>query len=302
MNLFKDTRLNSKIFRGQQTWSTPVKRESVLRVPCALCGGGRFKPYLRCGDDSKMSFDYVRCADCGLVQINPQPESRAVQSRYDESYLDYELKNESSFFNLGKLALGDAGIERIERNAFERGNRRALEIGCATGAVLEYLKNRGWDAQGVEISAQQADYARARRGLEVSALPLEENHFNGESFSLVYASHLIEHLNAPADFLREVRRILSPSGRLIVTTPNIDGFQARLFGKRWRSAIFDHLYLFSKKTLSRLLRETGFAAEKTVTWGGIAQGFAPPKIKRVMDIAAKRFGFGDVMLFVCRSA
>jgi SAM-dependent methyltransferase len=130
----------------------------------------------------------------------------------------------------------------------------------------------------------------------VRGTSLEESRFPGASFDLVLASHLIEHLNDPAAFVREAHRVLAPGGYFLVTTPNIAGFQARLFRSRWRSAIFDHLYLFSAKTLSALLRQSGFAVERIRTWGGLAAGTAPAPVKRLADRAAKRFGAGDVML------
>ena len=126
--------------------------------------------------------------------------------------------------------------------------------------------------------------------------PLEENHFPENHFDAILASHLVEHLNDPASLVWEARRLLVPGGFFIVTTPNISGFQAKLFRGGWRSAIFDHLYLFSVKTLSALLRQNGFGIEKIVTWGGLAAGTAPAPVKRIFDRAAKRFGFGDVML------
>jgi SAM-dependent methyltransferase len=230
--------------------------------------------------------------------MNPQPEKNAVFERYaGDAYLSYELANERAFFRLGKLALFDANISQIEEFAELSGNKRVLEIGCATGALLEFFVWRGWEVQGVEISEKQAEYAREKRSLDVSTMPLEENHFPDGHFSLVIASHLIEHLNDPASFVREVRRILIPGGRFIVTTPNIASFQARLFGNKWRSAIFDHLYLFSKETLARLLEQEGFSIGKIVTWGGIAEGSAPRPIKKIIDRAAKLFGFGDVVMF-----
>jgi SAM-dependent methyltransferase len=125
---------------------------------------------------------------------------------------------------------------------------------------------------------------------------LEENRFPDAGFDLVLASHLIEHLNDPAAFVREVFRILVSGGYFLVTTPNISGFQARLFRSRWRSAIFDHLYLFSIKTLSSLLRQSGFTVKRIRTWGGLAAGAAPAPVKRFADRAAKRLGIGDVML------
>jgi SAM-dependent methyltransferase len=96
--------------------------------------------------------------------------------------------------------------------------------------------------------------------------------------------------------VREVYRILKPDGRFFITTPNVTGFQALLFGSRWRSAIFDHLYLFSKTTLPRLLKQNVFSIEKIATWGGLAAGTAPTPVKHLFDKAVKCFGFGDVMV------
>jgi hypothetical protein len=96
--------------------------------------------------------------------------------------------------------------------------------------------------------------------------------------------------------LIEIHRILKDNGKLFITTPNINGFQARLYGSRWRSAIFDHLFLFSFQTLKKLLVKTGFKIEKFAVWGGLAAGLAPLWIKRPVDFLAKRLGFGDVMI------
>jgi SAM-dependent methyltransferase len=229
--------------------------------------------------------------------MNPQPRREAVEDRYREShgedYLAYELANEEAFLRLQALALGDAGFD------FSGGGkvpRRVLDIGCATGALLARLREEGWEVCGAEICRPEAEYGRRERGLDIRELPLEECRFPPASFEAVLASHLIEHLNAPAAFVRECRRILVPGGKLYLTTPNIAGFQARLFRGRWRSAIFDHLYLFSARTLQALLIQEGFRPEKTATWGGLAAGSAPAPVKRLADRAAKRFGFGDVMI------
>jgi SAM-dependent methyltransferase len=233
--------------------------------------------------------------------MNPQPEQTEVVRRYregsGEAYLSYELQNETAFLRLQELALNDAGLAAVERDLRARSaaRPRVLDAGCATGALLERLRDRGWDTTGVEISPA-AGYARTKRSLDVRSLPLEENRFPDGGFDMVLASHVIEHLNDPRSFVREVYRILTPGGSFIVTTPNIDGFQARLFRSHWRSAIFDHLYLFSIKTLSRLLTDQGFVVERVRTWGGLAAGSAPAPLKRLADKAAKRFGFGDVML------
>jgi SAM-dependent methyltransferase len=217
---------------------------------------------------------------------------------HGESYLSYELAHEVPFLRLQELALEDAGFYEWEKNLnlLKEPFPQVLDVGCATGSLLGVLRERGWQVRGVEISTPQAEYARVKRGLDVRVLPLEKNKFPQNEFTLVLASHLIEHLNDPAAFVGEVYRILAPGGLFLVTTPNIAGFQARLFKSRWRSAIFDHLYLFSIKTLSQLLLRAGFGIERVVTWGGLAAGTAPPPLKRWADRLAKKHGWGDVML------
>jgi len=307
--------------RPVKTWSTPQRKEERIPVPCALCGNERFTPHFKYtgsnplfnpGNDCELVFfNYVRCIRCGLVQINPQPSPEAVALRYDKNhgndYLDYEIANEKPFLRLQELALEDAGFYTLEHKLLTEnkkagydavmgtGGPEVLDIGCATGALLSALKSRGWKVRGVEISGPQAAYCR-KQGLDVSNLPLEENHFPGQTFDVVLASHVIEHLNNPFDFAAEVKRILKPNGRFFVTTPNITGLQSHIFGSRWRSAIFDHLYLFSKRNLCKLLKKAGFTVEQVKTWGGLAAGSAPPLLKSIFDRLAKPLGFGDVMI------
>ena len=273
------------IGKNHKTWSTLVTAEEKRLIPCNLCGSSSFKASFSCE-----GFSYVRCTACNLVQMNPQPLKTEIIRRYNgEEYLAYQLANEEAFLNLELLALADADFYGPEKG-------RLLDIGCATGSLLDVLREGGWETTGVEINCCQAEYARQKRRLDVREAPLEENHFPGAHFTVVLASHLIEHLNDPASLLQEVHRILVPGGHFYITTPNIASFQAQFFKNRWRSAIFDHLYLFSVKTLSRLLREKSFIIEKISTWGGLAVGTAPPPVKRLFDKAAKRFGFGDVMI------
>ena len=276
-----------------KTWSTPQREEARVPVPCTLCGNEKFIPHY----DS-----YVRCVNCGLVQINPQPAPEAVALRYDTNhgvdYLNYELANEKAFLRLQELALKDAGFYVLEQKLLPE-NPVLLDIGCASGALLSALQSRGWNVRGVEISGPQAAHCR-KQGLDVSNLPLEENHFPDQSIDVVLASHVIEHLNNPFGFVCEVKRILKPGGCFFITTPNIAGLQSRLLGSRWRSAIFDHLYLFSKSSLCKLLEKAGFTVEKIKTWGGLADGITFPLLKRIADRLVKPLGCGDVMIVRAR--
>jgi len=218
--------------------------------------------------------------------------------RYDEDYFAYELENEQNFFGLMWKALGD--VRFFQDIEAVRGPGSILDVGCATGRLLEEMKKRGWREKGVEVCGPSAAYGRETRGVDILTGTLEEAELPSKSFDVVHASHLIEHLTDPALFLRELNRILKDGGYALITTPNVAGLQALLLKKQWRSAIADHMYLFSTRTLRRMLEREGFAVEHVKTWGGIAVGLAPQPLKRLLDAAAKRFGFGDVMVMRAR--
>lgn len=287
--------------RDIKTWSTPVIHEQKQRVPCILCGSDSFVPALDCE-----GFSYVRCRVCSLVQQNPQPRREAIEARYgdlsSQAYLEYELANEGAFLTLQQKGLADGGFFELEPDILRQQAEPplVLDIGCATGALLGWLRDRGWDCLGVELCGPAADYARKVRKLTIITGTIESAKLSDNSVTVALASHVIEHVNNPKTFVSEIYRCLKVGGYFYITTPNIDGFQARLFGSRWRSAIFDHLYLFSKKTLRALLEDAGFIVEKTVSWGGLARGTAPGPIKNMADRLAKQFNWGDVVLMRCR--
>jgi 2-polyprenyl-3-methyl-5-hydroxy-6-metoxy-1,4-benzoquinol methylase len=264
--------------------------ERTQEISCNLCGTQERKLYLTCE-----GFSFYRCRSCGLVYQHPQPVFEDLKKRYGDAYFDYELTNDENFFNLMRLGLGDIGFFDIPDE--EWGDRSFLDVGCATGLLVKHMQDRGWKSEGVEICRESAEYGIRNRGVKISLGTLEEQSYPSESFAVVHFSHVIEHVPDPKGMLAEVRRILRKDGMAVITTPNVLGFQARLFGKDWRSAIADHLTLFSKATLGRMFDQAGLRVKRIVTWGGIAAGTAPNWIKRPVDRAAKRLGFGDVMLF-----
>jgi len=272
-----------------KTYSSAPGVEQQETIPCPGCGTWRAQQMLACD-----GFAFVRCSACSLVYQNPRPVFEDLRRRYAGQYFAYELENERVFLGLMKLGLRDIGFNEL--TAAMPGPRTLLDIGCATGMLIESMKGEGWDARGVDVCRESAEYGIAHRGVSIFVGTLEEARFPAESFSIVHFSHLIEHVPDPRGFLGEVRRVLAPQGYAIITTPNVDGFQARLFGKGWRSAIADHLTLFSKRTLGRLVTESGFEIRQTVTWGGLAAGTAPGMIKKPVDLLAKKWGFGDVVL------
>jgi 2-polyprenyl-3-methyl-5-hydroxy-6-metoxy-1,4-benzoquinol methylase len=274
-----------------KTYSSVPGKERQETIPCPLCGNAVSRTFLPCD-----GFVFVRCTACSVVYQNPRPVFDDLRRRYGEEYFTYEITNEEAFFRLMRLGMADVGFQ--ERTAGLPAPRRFLDIGCATGMLIESMKKEGWETQGVDVCRESAEYGMSHRGVNIFVGTLEEAHFPDNRFQVVHFSHLIEHVPDPRGFLAEVKRILAPGGLAVITTPNVDGFQARLFRKAWRSAIADHLVLFSRKTLGRLIAEAGFDIRQSVTWGGLALGTTAPIIKKPVDRLAKAWGFGDVVLYL----
>ncbi len=262
-------------------------------VSCNICGSDEYKIFFKVGD-----YTYRKCKNCGLVYQSPRPIFDDLKTNYEDNYFEYEIKNQENFFNLMKLGLKDIGFDKIFGDTVNGLN--FLDIGCATGLLLNHMKNKGWNTKGVEICKESAEYAIKNFGLDVFIGTLFDAKFPDNYFDVVHLSHLIEHVPDPKALLVEIHRILKGNGHMILTTPNVDGWHARIVKNKWRSAIPEHVYLFSKKTMKKLLKIVGFEILKQESWGGIPVGRRPAFIKKPADRLAKLFNIGDVMLFHCR--
>ncbi len=269
--------------------------ESLEEVVCNICKDRNSSPYFIMD-----GFKYQKCNGCGLIFQNPRPVFEDLKKRYVDNYFEYEISNQENFFNLMKLGLQDIHFDSFYGNNVK--NKSFLDIGCATGLLLNYMKHKGWNTKGVELCRPSAEYAIKQFGLDVFIGTLEEAAFPDQYFDVVHFSHLIEHVPDPKSLLMEVKRILKRDGRIILTTPNADGFQARWAGENWRSAIPDHIYLFTKRTMRTLLTQTRFRIIRQISWGGIPAGKRAMVLKTTADKLAKFFNVGDVMLFHCAHA
>ena len=99
---------------------------------------------------------------------------------------------------------------------------RVLDVGCGTGDFTAAMARAGADAIGVDVAEAALRRARSRHpGVEFRLVPLDGPlPFEDGSFELVWASEVIEHVADTARWLSEVRRVLAPGGRLLVTTPS----------------------------------------------------------------------------------
>jgi ubiquinone/menaquinone biosynthesis C-methylase UbiE len=104
---------------------------------------------------------------------------------------------------------------------------RVLDVGCGPGSVIRQLAlEYGVEAVGVDSSTKMIEVAHREAGDygEFHLARAEELPFGDRSFDAAVMRMVVHHLDRPAAF-RELRRVLRPSGRLVITTTDPDGFE-----------------------------------------------------------------------------
>lgn len=107
--------------------------------------------------------------------------------------------------------------------------QRILDVGCGDGSLSAMLARNSEQVAGVEVSMEACRIARSR-GVGVTRADVENYAFpfQPESFDVVVAGEVIEHMTDPDEFLQEVARVLKPHGYCILTTPNLASWYNRL--------------------------------------------------------------------------
>jgi SAM-dependent methyltransferase len=145
-----------------------------------------------------------------------------------------------------------------------RPGERVLDVGCGAGRFVAALREAGAEPIGVELAEAALERARAnapgadlRLVADDGSLPLEH-----ASVDLVWCSEVLEHVPDTAHLLLEVRRVLRPGGRLLVTVPYHGRLQAAVIALTRFEAHFDplgqHLRFYTRRSLAATLRDAGF--------------------------------------------
>ena len=122
--------------------------------------------------------------------------------------------------------LHDFVVEHVLPRFVRRGEQ-AIDLGAGSGALAVRLRALGWDVRAADLDAQgyKADVPFVRLDLNQ---PDFASQLGEGSFGLVTAIEVIEHVESPIGFLRNVRRLLKPDGIAVLTTPNVDNAPARV--------------------------------------------------------------------------
>ena len=169
-----------------------------------------------------------------------------------------------------------------------RPGERVLALGCGAGRFVAALRDAGADPVGVELAEAALTRARANApGADLrlvepdGSLPLDHG-----SVDLVWCSEVLEHVADTEHLLLEVRRVLRPGGRLLVTVPFHGRVKGALIALLRFDAHFDplgqHLRFYTRSSLQATLGRSGFSGVQVRPWGG------PPLLRTALMARASR--------------
>jgi 2-polyprenyl-3-methyl-5-hydroxy-6-metoxy-1,4-benzoquinol methylase len=169
--------------------------------------------------------------------------------------------------------------------AHVRPGLRVLDLGCGAGEFTVALARAGANVIGVDVAEAALRRARARDpSLDLRLAPIEGPlPLPDNSFELVWASEVIEHVADTAPWLSEIRRVLVPRGMLLLTTPNHSRLTVLVLGvERFSEPLGDHLHLYTERSLREVLGDLGFGEIWLRAVGG------PPLARRLIVARAIR--------------
>lgn len=260
-------------------------------VPCALCGTTAAAEVLMIPHAPAPAGHsaVVACRHCGLRRLEPRPGPELIGSYYaaagGDSYNAYVGRKRSArtqaVWNLLRdgyaRPAGQGWVSRflgpltgaLANWAFDinvrlqrRRGLRVLEVGAGYGDILIYLRERGCEVLGTDLSAAAAAKAQ-EYGVEVRLGNLKELALPAASFDAAIMCHSLEHVPDPNVELAELRRLLKPGGELHIAVPNGHAVRLAQDGLAFAHLSFPlHFWFFDPESLACLLARHGFVPLK----------------------------------------
>ncbi len=235
-----------------------------VTYPCKCCSGKDFI-YLFSGKDRLHGlpgeFKVEECKHCGVIATHPQLSSKEIEKYYPENYISYPsaIEDERSWFRRIDRKIG---VEKRCKSVIMQSGKKSgkiLDIGCATGIFLNGMKQHGWDCYGVEPSDFASRYAMDRFGLNVYNGYLNDGLFEDNFFDIITLWDVFEHLPEPIETIQTISKMLKPGGLLVITTPNANSWERKIFGRYWSGwDVPRHYHIFTPQTIQFIMNSQSF--------------------------------------------
>jgi 2-polyprenyl-3-methyl-5-hydroxy-6-metoxy-1,4-benzoquinol methylase len=215
------------------------------------------QPYLKVKDHSVSgeAFELIQNSEYGFLETSPQPTLDKLPEYYEsEDYISHtdSKRNlfEKAYHLVRKLSLKKK-LNLIDFYSNE--SKNLLDVGCGTGDFLQTAQLNNWTVSGIEPNQEARRIANKKTNNSVfdTGQLLE---FNDASFDVITLWHVLEHLPDLENQMTVFKKLLKPSGTLIIAVPNYKSFDAKHYKQFW--AAYDvprHLWHFNQHSISKLV-------------------------------------------------
>ncbi len=237
---------------------TLFKKNNSLEA-CDVCKSTQNKDFRIIGKQR-----YAECLECGTIYST----TRHLNSKSPETYLD-DPEGYLSIINPEGTRYMAGEIDHAYSTKVGKPQGRLLEIGSGLGMLSYTLYSRGWDTVSLELSKPAAEWARKVFKLPVDTSLIEDYRLGGDQFKFncVVMVEVIEHFYNIQHALKSIKKILKRGGMLFGTTPNIDSEHWKI-SKQDIYDPTDHIVLFNKESLKKILEDNGFKDVDVKFFGG----------------------------------
>ncbi len=200
-------------------------------------------------------FQLIHNSEFDFLETIPQPSLEKLPEYYkSEDYISHtdSKRNlfEKAYHFIKKIALKQK-LKLI--NGYASNKKNLLDVGCGTGNFLQVAKQNGWQVSGIEPNKHAREIANKKTNNSVFEIE-QLLKFEEASFDVITLWHVLEHLPKLEEHIAIFKKLLKPTGTLIIAVPNYNSYDALYYKKHW--AAFDvprHLWHFSKTSISKLV-------------------------------------------------
>lgn len=246
------------------------RSSEFVDVACPACGERRQRPMWR-----RDGFAFVQCEVCQTGYVNPRPPPDVLDWHYRNSQSHvlwaeqiYPQSEASRRAHIHAPRVSRV-IEICEARGLKSGGT-LVEVGPGFGTFCVEAKSRGWFSKIVAVEPTPSNAKACRdRGVEVLEVQIENARLPAGQADVVTSFEVIEHLSSPRAFVEGCASILRPGGLLVLSCPNLKGFELATLGIRSPSVDPEHLNYFHPESLSRLLSRCGLNVLEVLTPGAL---------------------------------
>ena len=227
----------------------------TINGPCILCGNSK-RSLIYTKDEWKV----YKCDNCGLGVLNPRPDDNELTVLYQLEYFQsqYNEQLQANSTEIKRRLSQEKHRLRFFHKYKKKG--KVLDIGCGRGYFLLACRNKGYNVEGIDVSAYVAAYVSQELNIPVHIGEVSDIEIPDKTYDVITMWHSLEHTADPNIYIQKARRWLKDDGILIVDVPNYASHDAIKTWNNWVGwQIPYHFYHFTKDSQIALLHKHGFS-------------------------------------------